>query len=289
MSKKIALVTGAEGFNGSHLVKHLVQQGWQVRAFVLYNSFQSLGWLDSLPTKILPNIEVFFGDVRDAFRVQEATEGVDVVFHLAALIAIPYSYHAVQSYVGVNINGTLNLLEALKKQKQTRLLCISTSEVYGTATYVPIDEAHPLQPQSPYSASKIGAESLALSYFHSFDLDVTVLRPFNTYGPHQSIRAVIPSIILQLLRNEPELQLGDPTPTRDFLFVNDHVAALEKVALQPASKGQVLNIATNQEISIGDLAELLIKKIRTLTKLVLDNKRLRPEGSEVKRLCGDAR
>lgn len=288
MSKR-ALVTGAEGFVGSHLVSHLIKEGWSVRAFVLYNSFQSVGWLSNLSPQELSSVEIHWGDIRDPQRVGQALENIDVVFHLAALIAIPYSYQAALSYLQVNAQGTLNVLEAAKNQEPCKVLCISTSEVYGTAQYVPIDEGHPLQPQSPYSASKIAAESLAISYFHSFGMDVSVLRPFNTYGPRQSVRAVIPSIILQLLRNKEEIELGDPGPTRDFLFVKDHVTALEAIALAQNTAGEVFNIATGKEVSIGDLARTLIRLIKPSARIVLDERRLRPQDSDVKRLCGSAK
>ncbi|MCI4667369.1 MAG: SDR family NAD(P)-dependent oxidoreductase [Bacteroidia bacterium] len=287
--RKKALVTGAEGFIGSHLVSHLVRQGWEVRAFVLYNSFQSIGWLANLSLEEQEEIEIFAGDIRDPQLVEEAVKGVEVIFHLAALIAIPYSYRAASSYLEVNTRGTLNVLNAARKEPRSKTICVSTSEVYGTAQYVPIDEAHPLQPQSPYSASKIAAESLARSYYHSFGLEVCVVRPFNTYGPRQSVRAVIPSLILQLLKNQEEIKLGDPNPTRDFLFVHDHVAGLECIANADAIAGQVLNMATGQEVSIGELAQFLIDKIKPNARIILDKKRLRPAGSEVNRLCGDSR
>lgn len=285
---KRALVTGAEGFIGSHLVGFLLRQGWSVRAFVLYNSFQSIGWLRNLSPEEQDAIDIHWGDIRDFQRVSQAIDKVDVVFHLAALIAIPYSYQAAQSYLQVNAEGTLNVLEAAKKQGKTKVLCMSTSEVYGTAQYIPIDETHPLQPQSPYSASKIAAESMSRAFYHSFETDVCVLRPFNTYGPRQSTRAVIPSILLQLLRGKEEIKLGDPNPTRDFLYVEDHVAALERVALTSGTAGKVLNIATETEVSIGQLAETLIQLINPSARIVLDPKRLRPKGSEVMRLYGSA-
>ncbi|MEO0898438.1 MAG: SDR family NAD(P)-dependent oxidoreductase [Bacteroidota bacterium] len=284
-----ALVTGADGFIGSHLVNYLLEHGWQVRAFVLYNSFQSNGWLDSFPKEERKKIEIFQGDIRDRSRVIEAMTGVDVVFNLAALIAIPYSYVASQSYVDVNVTGTLNVLEAAKMLGTSRVILLSTSEVYGTAQYIPIDEKHPIQAQSPYSATKIAGESLGMAYLQSFDVPVTVVRPFNTFGPRQSIRAVIPTIIIQLLRGKEKLLLGDSRPTRDFLFVKDHVSALERISQHPATIGKTLNIATGSEISIGELAQTLIDKINPLTEIVMDPKRFRPNNSEVKRLLGDAK
>ncbi len=288
MSRGKALVTGAEGFIGSHLVGHLIRQGWEVRAFVLYNSFQSIGWLSTLEKEERRSVEIFMGDIRDRARVDEALQGVDVVFHLAALITIPYSYLAAESYLDVNVKGTLHLLEAIKKQGRARFLLMSSSEVYGTAREVPIAETHPLQAQSPYSASKIAAEALATSYMHSFGFPLTILRAFNNYGPRQSLRAVIPSLIIQLLRKQKEIKLGNPHPTRDFLYVSDHVEALEMVAQKEETLGQILNIATGHEISIGKLAEKLIEMIHPQATLLEDPQRLRPSGSEVERLCGDA-
>jgi NAD dependent epimerase/dehydratase len=267
MNKKV-LVTGADGFIGSHLTEYLVEQGYQVRAFVYYNSFNSIGWLDSLPLKIQQNIEVFAGDIRDPHGVQKAMQGMEMVFHLAALIAIPFSYHSPDSYVDTNIKGTLNILQAARELETQRVLVTSTSEVYGTARYVPIDEKHPLQGQSPYSATKIAADKLAESFYRSFNLPVTIVRPFNTFGPRQSARAIIPTIITQLLQKQPVIKLGDLTPTRDFVYVKDTVTAFEKIAKAENTIGEELNIATQNEVSIGDLAQKLIGLIFPDAKIV---------------------
>jgi NAD dependent epimerase/dehydratase len=285
MSKK-ALVTGADGFIGSHLVEHLLDKGYKVRAFVLYNSFNSYGWLDTLPKEKLSRIEFFSGDVRDPNGMRVAMEGIDVVFHLAALIAIPYSYHSPDNYVDVNIKGTLNVLQAARMLNTPRLLVTSTSEVYGTAQYVPIDEKHPYQGQSPYSATKIGADRMAESFYRSFNTPLTIVRPFNTYGPRQSARAVIPTIITQLLNGETSLKLGDIIPTRDLLFVKDTVRGFVSIADSDNTIGEEINIATQTEISVGDLAQLLIDKINPKAKIVTDEQRVRPEKSEVFRLLG---
>jgi dTDP-glucose 4,6-dehydratase len=285
MSKKV-LVTGADGFIGSHLVEHLLDSGYDVKAFVLYNSFNSYGWLDTLPAEKLKSIEIFAGDVRDPNGTRVAMQGIDTVFHLAALIAIPYSYHSPDSYVDVNIKGTLNILQAARQLNTKRILVTSTSEVYGTAQYVPIDEKHPYQGQSPYSASKIGADRMAESFFRSFEMPVTIVRPFNTYGPRQSARAVIPTIITQLLNGETSIKLGDISPTRDLLYVKDTVRGFLKIALSDKTIGEEINIATQQEISIGDLAQKLINSINPHASIVCDEIRLRPEKSEVKRLLG---
>lgn len=285
MSK--VLVTGADGFIGSHLVEQLLEEGHEVKAFVLYNSFNSYGWLDTLPKHILRNIEIFSGDIRDPNGTRVAMEGCQTVYHLAALIAIPYSYHSPDSYVDVNIKGTLNVLQAGRLLNTERILVTSTSEVYGTAQYVPIDEKHPYQGQSPYSASKIGADRMAESFYRSFNMPVTVVRPFNTYGPRQSARAVIPTIITQLLNGETNIMLGDVIPTRDLLFVKDTVRGFTAIGKNEKTIGQEINIATKSEISIGDLAQLLINKINPEAKIVTDNQRIRPKNSEVFRLFGD--
>lgn len=280
------LVTGADGFIGSHLTEELVKQGYQVRAFALYNSFNTWGWLDTLPKEIMDNVEVFTGDVRDPNGVKEAMKGCDAVFHLAALIAIPFSYHSPDTYVDTNIKGTLNVLQAARDLGTDRVLVTSTSEVYGTAQYVPIDEKHPYQGQSPYSATKIGADRLAESFYRSFDLPVSIVRPFNTYGPRQSARAVIPTIITQLLAGKTEIKLGSLTPTRDFNFVKDTANGFIKIYESPNTIGGEINIATQHEISIGQLAEELIRQINPEAKIVCDEERLRPEKSEVNRLLG---
>lgn len=280
------LVTGADGFIGSHLTERLIERGYNVRAFVYYNSFNSWGWLDTLPKEKLKNIEVFSGDIRDPNGVREAMKGVDVVFHLAALIAIPFSYHSPDSYVDTNIKGTLNVLQAARDFNVKRLLVTSTSEVYGTAQYVPIDEKHPYQGQSPYSATKIGADRLAESFYRSFNLPVTIVRPFNTYGPRQSARAVIPTIITQLLSGSKEIKLGSLTPTRDFNYVKDTVEGFIAIADQDLTIGKEINIATQREISIGELAEELIQQINPSAKIICEENRLRPQKSEVNRLLG---
>lgn len=285
MAKSI-LVTGADGFIGSHLTEELVKQGYQVRAFVLYNSFNTWGWLDTLPHEIMDNVEVFTGDVRDPNGVKEAMKGCDAVFHLAALIAIPFSYHSPDTYVDTNIKGTLNVLQAARDLGTERVLVTSTSEVYGTAQYVPIDEKHPYQGQSPYSATKIGADRLAESFYRSFDLPVSIVRPFNTYGPRQSARAVIPTIITQLLAGKTEIKLGSLTPTRDFNFVKDTANGFIKIYESDKTIGEEINIATQHEISIGQLAEELIRQINPQATIVCDDERLRPEKSEVNRLLG---
>lgn len=283
--KKI-LVTGADGFIGSHLTEELVKTGYEVKAFVYYNSFNTWGWLDSLPMEIMQHIEIFQGDVRDPNGVKEAMKGCCAVFHLAALIAIPFSYHSPDTYVDTNIKGTLNVLQAARELEIERVLVTSTSEVYGTAQYVPIDEKHPYQGQSPYSATKIGADRLAESFYRSFDLPVTIVRPFNTYGPRQSARAVIPTIITQLLSGKGEIRLGSLTPTRDFNYVKDTANGFIAIYQSEKTIGQEINIATQHEISIGQLAEELIRQINPAARIICDEQRLRPEKSEVNRLLG---
>ena len=283
--KKI-LVTGADGFIGSHLVETLLEEGYEVRAFVLYNSFNNWGWLDTFPKEKLDKIEVFCGDVRDPNAVRKAAEDVDAVFHLAALIAIPYSYYAPDAYVDTNIKGTLNVLQAARDLNLERVLVTSTSEVYGTAQYVPIDEKHPFQGQSPYSATKIGADRIAESFYRSFELPVTIVRPFNTFGPRQSARAVIPTIITQLLAGKTEIKLGSLTPTRDFNYVKDTARGFLEIYRSDRTIGQEINIATQKEISIGQLAEELIRQINPEARIVCDEQRLRPTKSEVERLLG---
>lgn len=285
MIRKV-LVTGADGFIGSHLTEELIKDGYEVRAFTLYNSFNTWGWLDSFPAETLKRIEIFTGDVRDPNAVRAALEGMDAVLHLAALIAIPYSYRAPDAYVDTNIKGTLNVLQAARDLKTQRILVTSTSEVYGTAQYVPIDEKHPFQGQSPYSATKIGADRIAESFYRSFQLPLTIVRPFNTYGPRQSARAVIPTIITQLLSGKQEIRLGSLTPTRDFNYVKDTVRGFIEILKSDRTIGEEINIATQQEISIGQLAEELILQISPAARIVCDEQRLRPEKSEVERLLG---
>ena len=280
------LITGADGFIGSHLTESLIEQGYKAKAFVYYNSFNTWGWLDTLPKNILNEIEIFTGDIRDSNGVREAMKGVDEVYHLAALIAIPFSYHSPDSYVDTNIKGTLNVLHAARDGNVDRILITSTSEVYGTAQYVPIDEKHPFQGQSPYSATKIGADRLAESFYRSFGLPVTIVRPFNTYGPRQSARAVIPTIITQLLSGVEQIKLGNLTATRDFNYVKDTVQGFIEIAKSEKTIGEEINIATQQEISIGQLAHELIKQINPNTEIIFDEERIRPEKSEVERLLG---
>lgn len=283
---KKVLVTGADGFIGSHLVETLLGEGYEVRAFVLYNSFNTWGWLDTFPKEKRDKIEIFAGDVRDSNAVRQAMQGVDVVFHLAALIAIPYSYYAPDAYVDTNIKGTLNVLQAARNLEIERVLVTSTSEVYGTAQYVPIDEKHPFQGQSPYSATKIGADRIAESFYRSFGLPVTIVRPFNTFGPRQSARAVIPTIITQLLAGKKEIKLGSLTPTRDFNYVKDTARGFLEIYRSDKTIGEEINIATQKEISIGELAKELIRQINPEAEIVCDEQRLRPAKSEVERLLG---
>lgn len=280
------LVTGSDGFIGSHLAEELVKRGYRVKAFVYYNSFSSNGWLDTLPPEIMKQVETVPGDIRDPHGIQKAAEGTDGIFHLAALISIPFSYSSPDAYVDTNIKGTLNVLQAARNLGNIRVLATSTSEVYGTARYVPMDENHPFQGQSPYSASKIGADRLAESFYRSFGLPVTIVRPFNTYGPRQSARAVIPAIISQLLAGINEIRLGSPVPTRDFNYVKDTVDGFIRIYETDAAAGEEINIAAQTEISIGKLAEMLIQKINPHAKAVCDAQRLRPEKSEVGRLLG---
>lgn len=283
---KKVLVTGADGFIGSHLTEKLVTEGYKVKAFSYYNSFNSWGWLDELPNEIIKEVEVFTGDVRDPNGVRESMKGIDEVFHLAALIAIPFSYHSPDSYVDTNIKGTLNVLQAARDLGTSRILITSTSEVYGTAKYVPIDEKHPYQGQSPYSATKIGADRLAESFYRSFNMPISIVRPFNTYGPRQSARAVIPTIITQLLSGKEEIKLGSLSPTRDFNFVKDTVNGFIEISKSDKTIGEEINIATQNEISIGQLAQELINQINPKARIICDEDRLRPKNSEVNRLLG---
>jgi len=275
------LVTGGEGFIGSHLTEALVAGGANVRVLSYYTSFGGTGWLDPSSAEVMP------GDVRDAGRVREAVDGRDVVFHLAALIGIPYSYVAPESYIQTNVQGSFNVADACRRAGVSRLVHTSTSETYGTALRVPIDEDHPLQPQSPYSASKIGGDMMVLSLHHAFELPVAVARPFNTYGPRQSTRAVIPTILSQLIAGATEVKLGSLTPTRDFNYATDTAAGMMAIAQADACVGSVTNIGSGEEISIGDLAQLLIEAVGADAKVVVDESRVRPEGSEVDRLLAD--
>jgi NAD dependent epimerase/dehydratase len=288
MSRQIthALVTGADGFIGSHLVELLLSQGIKVRALSQYNSFNYWGWLEGINHE---NLEVVCGDVRDAAFCRHIVAGVDTVFHLAALIAIPYSYVAPESYVDTNIKGTLNICQAAKDCGVERLLVTSTSEVYGTAQYVPIDELHPRQPQSPYSATKIGADAIAKSFFNAFNLPVVIVRPFNTYGPRQSARAIIPTIITQIANGAREIKVGDLTPTRDFNFVTDTCRGFLALAKADGVEGEEVNIATGTEVTMQHTLELIADVMHADVKYVVDPQRLRPSKSEVFRLCGDNR
>jgi len=279
------LVTGADGFIGSHLTEALLADGHQVRALAQYNSFNYWGWLEDIPKHT--NLEVICGDIRDPHFCAKLCRDVEIIFHLAALIAIPYSYVAPDSYVDTNVIGTLNICQAALENKVARIICTSTSEVYGTAQYVPIDEKHPLQPQSPYSASKIGADTMAMSFYHAFSLPLTIARPFNTYGPRQSARAVIPTIITQIAAGDCEIRLGDLSPTRDFNFVSDINQGYLQLAKCDQSIGEVVNIGSNSEISIFDTLELIKEIMGSEVQFISDEQRLRPENSEVFRLCCD--
>jgi len=281
------LVTGADGFIGSHLTEALVRSGYEVRAFVYYNSFNSWGWLDHCADDVKDKFEVFAGDIRDPHGVKKAMTGCDAVLHLAALIAIPFSYHSPDSYVDTNIKGTLNVLQAARELNVSRVIHTSTSEVYGTAHYVPIDEKHPLQGQSPYSASKIGADQLAFSFYSSFNLPVVTLRPFNTYGPRQSARAVIPTIITQLAKGNSQIKLGSITPTRDFSYISDTVNGFLSALKSKYGVGEVINLGSNFEISIQDIASLIGEIMNQEIKVIDSNERIRPENSEVNRLWAD--
>ena len=284
---KKVLVTGSDGFIGSHLAEELVRRGYDVRAFVLYNSFNSWGWLDHSPPDIVGAMEIFPGDVRDSHAVREAVRGCDAVLHLAALISIPYSYRAPESFVDTNIKGTLNVLQAARELGVGKVVHTSTSEVYGTAKFVPITEDHPLQGQSPYSASKIGADQIALSYHCAFGTPVTVLRPFNTYGPRQSARAVIPTIITQIASGLATVRLGATHPTRDFSFVRDTVAGFIAALESEAAVGEVINLGSNFEILIGDTFALIASIMNSKAEIAREDKRVRPENSEVERLWSD--
>ncbi|WP_227762477.1 NAD-dependent 4,6-dehydratase LegB [Zhaonella formicivorans] len=284
---KNILVTGADGFIGSHLVEELVRSGYNVRAFVLYNSFNSWGWLDHSPKEIRDNLDVFAGDVRDPHGIKQAMKGCNAVIHLAALIAIPYSYYSPDTYVDTNIKGTLNILQAARELEILKVVHTSTSEVYGTAKFVPITEDHPLQGQSPYSASKIGADQLAMSFYYSFNTPVAIVRPFNTYGPRQSARAVIPTVITQIASGKRKIKLGALHPTRDFNYVKDTVKGFIAALESDNSIGQIINIGSNYEISIGDTAKLIAEVMDVEIEIETEEIRLRPEKSEVERLWAD--
>lgn len=285
MNNKVVLVTGADGFIGSHLTEMLVHEGYSVKALSQYNSFNDWGWLDVLDCK--NQIEVLTGDVRDPHYCKHITMGVDIIFHLAALIAIPYSYQAPDSYVDTNIKGTLNICQAALDNNVERIVHTSTSEVYGTAQYVPIDEQHPLQPQSPYSATKIAADAMAMSFYNTFNLPLTIARPFNTYGPRQSARAVIPTIITQIANGKKEIKLGDVSPTRDFNYVEDTCRGFLALADCAEAIGEVVNIGSNFEITVGDTLELIKELMGSDVKFITEEQRVRPEKSEVFRLWCD--
>ena len=286
-SNPIILITGADGFIGSHLTEALVRLGYKVRAFVMYNSFNSWGWLDHCAPEIQGQFEVFAGDIRDPHGVKEAMKGCESVLHLAALIAIPYSYHSLDTYVDTNIKGTLNVLQAARELGVRRVVHTSTSEVYGTARFVPITEEHPLQGQSPYSATKIAADQLAYSFHSSFSLPVVIIRPFNTYGPRQSARAVIPTIITQIANGKRQIKLGAVSPTRDFNYVQDTVAGFIAALNSEKGLGQVINLGSNFEISVGDTAQLIAEAMNVEIEIITDEVRIRPDNSEVERLWAD--
>ena len=285
LKNKKVMVTGADGFIGSHLTEMLLEHAAKVKAFVYYNSFNSRGWLDYLQKDKIDAIDFFAGDIRDPNGVKTAMKDVDVVFHLAALIAIPFSYHSPDSYVDTNIKGTLNVLQAARDSNCEKLIVTSTSEVYGTAQYVPIDEKHPFQGQSPYSATKIGADRLAEAFYRSFALPLTIVRPFNTYGPRQSARAIIPTVITQALNNK-DIHIGNPNPTRDFVFTDDTCRGFLEIAASDKTIGEEINIASAKEISIGKLVDLIKNKINPDLNVISDKERLRPDNSEVERLLG---
>lgn len=285
--KKKFLVTGADGFIGSHLTEMLVRQGYDVRAFVLYNSFNSWGWLDHCDNDVKGKFEIFTGDIRDPHGVKKAMQDCDTVMHLAALVAIPYSYHSPDTYVDTNIKGTLNVVQAARELGVNRVVNTSTSEVYGTAKFVPITEEHSLQGQSPYSATKIGADQIAMSFYNAFDTPVSIIRPFNTYGPRQSARAIIPTVITQIANGKRKIKLGALHPTRDFNFVMDTVRGFIAVAESDKSVGEVINIGSNFEISIGDTVQLIAEVMGVEIEIKTEQARLRPEKSEVDRLWAD--
>jgi len=287
LTKKKILITGADGFIGSHLTEELVKRGYDVRAFVLYNFFNSWGWLDHSEAEIKKSIEIFAGDVRDPHGVKHAMKGCDVVFHLAALIGIPYSYHSPDTYVDTNIKGTLNIVQAARELGVAKVLHTSTSEVYGTARFIPITEEHPLQGQSPYSASKIGADQIAMSFYHAFNTPVSIVRPFNTYGPRQSARAVIPTVITQIAAGSRKIKMGSLHPMRDFNYIKDTVSGFIAIAESDQTVGEVINIGSNFEISIGETVKIIADIMNVKVEIESDLQRIRPENSEVERLWAD--
>lgn len=288
LENKKVLITGSDGFIGSHLVERFLKEKCVVRAFVFYNSFNSWGWLDTLPTEVLKQVEIFAGDIRDPFTVKKAVKDVNIICHLAALIGIPYSYIAPDSYIDTNVKGTLNVVQAAKSSNLEKVIITSTSETYGSAIYVPIDEKHPYQPQSPYSASKISADHIAMSYYHSFDLPISIIRPFNTYGPRQSTRAIIPTIITQILKGKKVIELGSLFPTRDFTYVLDLCEAYVKMCKNDNIEGEIINVGSSNEISIKDLANLIKELMDSDIEIISTDKRKRPEKSEVSRLFADS-
>ena len=287
MEKKRIFITGADGFIGSHLVENLVSSGYEVKALAQYNSFNNYGWLESLNKDICHNFEKIHGDVRDLSQISELMKGCDIVFHLASLIGIPYSYIAPQSYIDTNVTGTLNVLQAARINEVSKIIHTSTSEVYGTAQFVPISEIHPLNGQSPYSASKIAADQIAYSFFSSFNCPVSICRPFNTYGPRQSLRAVIPTIITQLINGVKKIKLGNVNATRDFNFVTDTISGFVAIMLSEKSIGEVFNIGSNYEITISKVFEIISEKMNLNAEIEFDQERIRPEKSEVQRLWAD--
>lgn len=287
LKNKQIIVTGADGFIGSHLTEELVRQGYRVKAFVMYNSFNSWGWLDASPKEIRQNLQVFSGDIRDPHGVRQAVKGCNALLHLAALIAIPYSYHSPDTYVDTNVKGTLNVVQAARELEVEKVVHTSTSEVYGTAQFIPITENHPLQGQSPYAASKIGADQIAMSFYHSFNTPVSIIRPFNTYGPRQSARAVIPTIITQIASGKKNIKLGSLHPTRDFNYVRDTVRGFIAALESDKAVGEVINVGSSYEISIGDTVKLIGEVMGIDVKIETDQRRLRPEKSEVERLWAD--
>jgi len=284
---KKVLITGADGFIGSHLTESLIRKGYETKAFVLYNSFNSWGWLDHCDSEVKGKFEVFAGDIRDPHGVRKAMEGCDFVLHLAALIAIPYSYHSPDTYVDTNIKGTLNVVQAARDLEVEKVVHTSTSEVYGTARFVPITEDHPLQGQSPYSASKIGADQIAISFYNSFGTPVSIIRPFNTYGPRQSARAIIPTVIIQIVNKKQQIKLGSLHPTRDFNYVEDTVSGFVNALESDEAIGEVINLGSNFEISIGDTVKMIADVMGVEIEIKTEKQRLRPEKSEVERLLAD--
>ena len=287
LENKQVLITGSDGFIGSHLVERFIKENCKIRAFVYYNSFNSWGWLDTFSKEQIDKIEVFPGDIRDSYTVRKAVKDVDIICHLAALIGIPYSYIAPESYIDTNVKGTLNIIQAAKDFNTEKIIVTSTSETYGSALKFPIDEEHPYQPQSPYSASKIAADHISMSYYYSFDLPLSIIRPFNTYGPRQSARAIIPTIISQILMKNKKIELGNLYPTRDLTYVKDLCEAYVKMCTTSEIQGKIINIGSSEEISIKDLVHKIKDLMNSDIEIISTSERLRPESSEVNRLCAD--